>query len=102
MKDELKLTPEQKAKVIANAETKIIDMLLSAQNSKISDGYYGWHVRSYKSFIWQFAFLSPIEKDFVDEACESLIKKEFIDVCDGPEREDIYIKLKKQYYVSLI
>lgn len=102
MKEEIKLRPEQKAKVIANAEIKIINMLLRAPSSSISDGYYGWHVQEYKRFITQFAYLNGLEMDFIDEACESLLKKNYIEVGEGDEFKDVYINLKSQYFVSQI
>ena len=102
MKEEIKLTKEQEKKIIAKVETKIISMLLHAQNSRISDGYYGWHVSRYQSFIWQFAFLNELETDFVDAACKSLLKKNFIRVGESEEREKVFIELTKQYFVSQI
>ena len=100
MDDQIILTEEQKQKVIASAETKIIDMLLRTPSHSISDGYYGWHVHRYISFIWQFAFLNDLEKDYVDEAAKSLIEKGFIEVGEGDDFKDVFIKLKKQYFAS--
>ena len=75
MEKNIKLTKEQKQKVIANVETAIINMLLGTYSNRIADGYYGWHVQSYRGFILQFANLDKLEQDFVAEASESLIKK---------------------------
>ena len=102
MKEEIKLTQEQKDKLIANVETKIVNMLLRAPAYSVADGYYGWHVGNYKGFIWQFAILTPLERDFVDDACESLLKKSYIEVGEGDEYKDVYIRLEKQYFASQI
>jgi len=96
--EELKLTKEQKQKIIASVETAIINMLLGTYTNRIADGYYGWYVQSYKSFIHQFASLDKLELDFIDEASESLIKKSFIKVSEKP----VYIELTKQYFISRI
>jgi hypothetical protein len=100
MNDQVKLTEEQQRKVIASAEKKIIDMLLRTPSNSISDGYYGWHVRRYAEFIWQFAFLNDLEKDYIDLAVKSLLEKDFIEVGEGDEFKDAYIRLKKQYFAS--
>lgn len=102
MEEKIELTSAQKEKVVANAESKIINMLLSIPSNRISDGYYGWHVSRYKGFIWQFASLNQLEKEYLDEACDSLLKKNFIKVGEGKERKNIFIELKKQYFASQI
>jgi len=91
-----KLSKEQKQKVIANVERAIINMLLGTYTYRMANGYYGWYVRSYKTFILQFANLDILEQDFVTEASESLIKKGFIKVGE----ESAYIELTKQYFIS--
>jgi len=96
--EELKLTEEQKQKLITNVEVAIINMLLGTYSNRMADGYYGWFVRSYKSFIHQFANLDKLELDFIDEAAESLIKKGFIKV----GKEPAYIELTKQYFISRV
>ena len=102
MKDEVKLTKEQKQKIIAQVETKIINMLLRTYSNRIADGYYGWHVQTYKDFIWQFANLNKLETNFIGQATNSLLKKKFIKVGEGNDFKDIYIELTKQYFINQI
>jgi len=102
MAEEIKLTKEKKQKLIANVETAIINMLLGTYSNRIADGYYGWHVLTYRGFILQFANLDKLERDFIDEAVESLLKKGFIKVGEGTEYHHVYIELTKQYFISKI
>jgi len=60
----------------------------------------GWHASLYKSFIWQFAFLNELERDFVDEASKSLINKGLIRVGEDDERKNVFIELTKQYFIN--
>ena len=102
MSKEIKLTENQEQKIIASVKKKIINMLLIIPSNSISDGYYGWRVKSYIDFIWQFASLNILEKEFVRLAAESLVEKGFIEVGEGNSYKDAYIRLNKQYYASKI
>ena len=65
-------------KIIESAKMKIIQLLYEAQGQKIGNGYYGWHVPSYRDLLYQFAWLDAAEKMYFDRICDQLLTDELI------------------------
>lgn len=65
-------------KLIESGKNKIIHLLFSAQNQQIGNGYYGWHVPSYKDLLYQFSMLDAAEKMHFETICDELLVDELI------------------------
>lgn len=65
-------------KIVESAKSKVISLLYDAQGQQIGNGYYGWHVPSYRDLLYQFARLDAAEKMYFDRVCEELLADEMI------------------------
>ncbi|MDD3014292.1 MAG: hypothetical protein PHC34_11370 [Candidatus Gastranaerophilales bacterium] len=92
-------------RIIESAKMKILQLLYEAQGQKIGNGYYGWHVPSYRDLLYQFAWLDAAEKMYFDQICEQLIEEDLIYTkCYAEDKHPTTVGLTKKgilFYASL-
>ena len=84
---------EKEHKIIDDVKDKVRKFLYTAQNHSIGNGYCGWNIppsSSYTALLHQFVRpLDAVERDFLNIACEELLKDGDIKVeKEGENKEE--------------